>query len=75
MSVILTVLAALVASGACAYHRTSLRVWAIATAVTTILAGLLLHAAWTLVILLIIEAAVAVPLLIGGATTSPAEPP
>ena len=66
MSVILTVLAALVASGACAYHRTSLRVWAIATAVTTILAGLLLHAAWTLVILLIIEAAVAVPLLLVG---------
>ena len=66
MSVILTVLAALVASGACAYHRTSLRTWAIVTAVTTLLAGLLLHTPWTLVILLVIEAAVAVPLLLVG---------
>ncbi len=66
MSVILTVLAALVASGACAYHRTSLRTWAIVTALTTLLAGLLLHTPWTLVILLVIEAAVAVPLLLVG---------
>ena len=66
MSVILTVLAALVASGACAYHRTSLRTWAIVTALTTLLAGLLLHTPWTLVILLVIEAAVAVPLLLAG---------
>ena len=66
MSVILTVLAALVASGACAYHRTSLRTWAIVTALTTLLAGLLLHTPWTLVILLVIEAAIAVPLLLAG---------
>ena len=64
MSVILTILAALIASGACAYHRTSLRTWAIATVVTTVLVGLLLHAPWTMVILLIIEAAIAIPLLL-----------
>ena len=64
MSVILTVLAALIASGACAYHRSSLRTWAIVTVVTTVLAGLLLHAPWTMVILLIIEGAIAIPLLL-----------
>ncbi|MEO5812473.1 MAG: acyl-CoA dehydrogenase [Rhodanobacter sp.] len=66
MSVILTVLAALVASGVCAYQRTSLRTWAIATGVTTLLAGLLFGAPWTMVILLIIEAVIAVPLLLVG---------
>ena len=40
MSVILTVLAALIASGACAYHRSSLRTWAIVTIVTTVVACL-----------------------------------
>ncbi len=66
MSVILTVLAALIASGACAYHRTSLRTWAIAAGVTTLLAGWLFGAPWTTVILLIIEAVIAVPLLLVG---------
>ncbi|TAL85034.1 MAG: acyl-CoA dehydrogenase [Rhodanobacter sp.] len=66
MSVLLTVLAALIASGACAYHRTSLRVWAIATVITTVLAGLLLQAPWTMLILLIVELAIAVPLLMVG---------
>ncbi|GLQ88121.1 acyl-CoA dehydrogenase [Dyella flagellata] len=63
MSVILTVLAALVATGACAYHRSSLRTWAIATIAATFVVGLLAHALITMVILLIIELAIAVPLL------------
>jgi len=64
MSVLLTLLAALVATGACAYHRSGLRTWAIATLVTTLVVGLLAHALWTMVILLIIEAVIAVPLLL-----------
>ncbi|HTM29122.1 MAG TPA: acyl-CoA dehydrogenase family protein, partial [Rhodanobacter sp.] len=64
MSVLLTLLAALIASGACAYHRTSLRTWAIATIVTTLVVGLVLHAPWTTAILLIIELAIALPLLL-----------
>ncbi|MFC5743928.1 acyl-CoA dehydrogenase [Dyella tabacisoli] len=63
MSVILTLLAALIATGACAYHRSNLRTWAIVTAATTLIVGLLAHAPWTMVILLIIEAAIALPLL------------
>ncbi len=63
MSVILTLLAALIATGACAYHRTGLRTWALATGITTVVVGLLVHAPWTMLILLIIEAAIAVPLL------------
>ncbi len=64
MSVILTLLAALIATGACAYHRTSLRTWAIATIVTTLVVGLLLHAPVTMIILLIIELVIAIPLLL-----------
>jgi acyl-CoA dehydrogenase len=63
MSVLLTVLAALIATGACAYHRSSLRTWAIATTVTTLIVGLLVHAPATTVILLVIELAIALPLL------------
>jgi len=63
MSVILTLLAALIATGACAYHRSSLRTWAIVTMVTTLIVGLAVGAPWTTLILLIIEAAIAVPLL------------
>jgi len=63
MSVLLTVLAALIATGACAYHRSSLRTWAIATIVTTLVVGLLVHAPITMVVLLIIELAIALPLL------------
>jgi len=63
MSVILTLLAALIATGACAYHRSSLRTWAIVTMVTTLVVGLVAGAPWTTVILLIIEAAIALPLL------------
>ncbi|WP_017461443.1 acyl-CoA dehydrogenase [Dyella ginsengisoli] len=63
MSVLLTLLAALVATGACAYHRTSLRTWAIATGIATLAVGVLAHAPLTTVILLIIEAVIAVPLL------------
>jgi acyl-CoA dehydrogenase len=63
MSVLLTLLAALIATGACAYHRSNLRTWAIVTMVTTLIVGLVAHAPWTMVILLIIEAAIAVPLL------------
>ena len=66
MSVILTLLAALIATGACAYHRTSLRTWAIATMATTVVVGLLVHAPLTMVILLVIEAVIAVPLLMVG---------
>lgn len=66
MSVILTLLAALLATGACAYHRTSLRTWAIATIATTVVVGLLVHAPSTMVVLLVIEAAIAVPLLMVG---------
>ncbi len=64
MSVILTLLAALIATGACAYHRSSLRTWAIATIATTLVVGLVAHAPWTMIILLIIELAIAVPLLL-----------
>jgi acyl-CoA dehydrogenase len=64
MSVILTLLAALIATGACAYHRSSLRTWAIATIATTLVIGLIVHAPWTTIILLIIELAIAVPLLL-----------
>src|SRR3954463_6919786 len=63
MSAILVVLAAIIASGACAYHRTSLRTWAIATAVTTLVVGLLARAPVTTVVVLILLALVAVPLL------------
>ena len=63
MSVLLTLLAALIASGACAYHRTSLRTWAIVTVVTTLVVGLIVRAPATTVILLIIELAIALPLL------------
>src|SRR6185437_6751928 len=58
MSVILTVLAALVASGVCAYHRAGLRTWFIVVVVTTLIAGIVFGAPWTLVILLLIEAAI-----------------
>src|SRR6186997_1713846 len=64
MPVLLTLLAALIASGACAYHRTSLRTWAIATIVATLVVGLLAHAPWTMAILLIVELAIALPLLL-----------
>lgn len=63
MSVILTLLAALIATGACAYHRSSLRTWAIATVITTVVVGLVAGAPWTTFILLVIELAIAVPLL------------
>lgn len=63
MSAILVVLAALIASGACAYHRTSLRTWAIATAATTLVVGLLARAPVTTVVVLILLALVAAPLL------------
>ncbi|HXD38174.1 MAG TPA: acyl-CoA dehydrogenase, partial [Rhodanobacter sp.] len=64
MSVLLTLLAALIASGACAYHRTSLRTWAVVTIVATLVVGLLARAPATMVILLLIELAIAVPLLL-----------
>ena len=64
MSVLLTLLAALLATGACAYHRSSLRTWASVTLASTLVVGLLAHALWTMVILLIIEAAIAAPLLL-----------
>jgi acyl-CoA dehydrogenase len=64
MPVTLTLLAALIAAGTCAYHRSSLRTWAIATIVTTLVVGLIAQAPWTMVILLIIELAIAVPLLL-----------
>ncbi|MGC1550870.1 MAG: acyl-CoA dehydrogenase, partial [Rhodanobacter sp.] len=63
MSVLLTLLAALIATGACAYHRSSLRTWAIVATVTTFIVGLIVGAPWTMVILLVIELAIAVPLL------------
>ena len=63
MSVLLTVLAALIATGACAYHRSCLRTWAIATTITTLIMGWLVHAPATTVILLVIELAIALPLL------------
>ncbi|WP_114240500.1 acyl-CoA dehydrogenase [Dyella sp. C9] len=66
MSVILTLLAALIATGACAYHRSSLRTWAIATVVITVVVGLLTGASWTMFILLVIELLIAVPLLMDG---------
>lgn len=63
MSVILTLLAAIIASGACAYHRASLRTWALVTPLVTLVVGLLVHAPWTTVVLLVIELAIAIPLL------------
>ncbi|MDE2156218.1 MAG: acyl-CoA dehydrogenase [Xanthomonadaceae bacterium] len=64
MSVILTLLAALLATGACAYHRSSLRTWTIITTAATLLVGLVAHAPWTMLILLIVEALIEVPLLL-----------
>src|SRR5574337_200959 len=64
MSMILTLLAALVATGTCAYHRSSLRTWAIATIAATLVVGLIVHAPWTTAILLVIELAIALPLLL-----------
>src|SRR5690348_18443038 len=66
MAVILTLLAALIASGACAYHRSSLRTFAIVAPVATLIVGLLARAHWTTVVLLIIELGIAVPLLMDG---------
>lgn len=66
MSVILTLLAALIATGACAYHRSSLRTWAIATVIATVVVGLVAGAPWTTFILVVIELAIAVPLLMDG---------
>ena len=66
MSVLLTLLAALIATGACAYHRSSLRTWAIVTTLATLIVGVIVQAPWTTVILLIIEALIAVPLLMIG---------
>ncbi|KLD62566.1 acyl-CoA dehydrogenase [Dyella japonica] len=66
MSVILTLLAALIATGACAYHRSSLRTWAIATVIATVVVGLIAGAPWTTFILVVIELAIAVPLLMDG---------
>ncbi|MBU6246837.1 MAG: acyl-CoA dehydrogenase [Xanthomonadaceae bacterium] len=63
MSVLLTLLAALIATGACAYHRSSLRTWAIVTGIATLAVGALAGAQVTTVILLVIEAVIAVPLL------------
>ena len=63
MSAILVVLAALIASGACAYHRTSLKTWAVATAATIVVVGFLAGAPATTIVLLILLAVVAVPLL------------
>jgi acyl-CoA dehydrogenase len=63
MPVILTLLAALIATGACAYHRSSLRTWAIVTVITTVVVGALTGAPWTTLILLVIELGIAVPLL------------
>ncbi|NUR23203.1 acyl-CoA dehydrogenase [Frateuria sp.] len=64
MSVFLTLLAAFVATGACAYHRTSLRTWAIATVAATLVVGLLAGARATMIVLLAIELLIAVPLLL-----------
>jgi len=66
MSVILTLLAALIATGACAYHRTSLRAWAIASVAATVVGGVVTGAPWTTFILLVIELGIAVPLLMDG---------
>lgn len=66
MSVILTLLAALIATGACAYHRSSLRTWAIATVIATVVVGLVAGAPWTTFLLVVIELAIAVPLLMDG---------
>ncbi len=63
MAVILTLLAALIASGACAYHRSSLRTFAVAAPVATLVTGLVAGAPWTTAILLIVELGIAVPLL------------
>ncbi|MHC1481276.1 acyl-CoA dehydrogenase [Frateuria aurantia] len=63
MPALLTVLAALIASGACAYHRSSLRTWAIATLVTTLVVGWLVGAHFSLWLLLVIELLIAIPLL------------
>ena len=63
MAAILTLLAALVATGACAYHRSSLRTWAVATVVATVVVGFVSGAHWTTLLLLIVELGIAVPLL------------
>ncbi|HEY8586430.1 MAG TPA: acyl-CoA dehydrogenase [Rhodanobacter sp.] len=64
MSVFLTLLAALIAFGASAYHRTTLRTGAIVTIAITVAVGLLLQAPWTMMVLLVLEVAIALPLLL-----------
>ena len=66
MAVILTLLAALIATGACAYHRTRLRTWAVATVLATLVVGLATGAHGTMIVLIVIELAIAVPLLMDG---------
>ncbi|HET8763830.1 MAG TPA: acyl-CoA dehydrogenase, partial [Rhodanobacter sp.] len=63
MSVILTLLAALIASGACAYHRTRLRTFAVAAPIATLVVGLAAGAPGTMIVLLVIELGIALPLL------------
>jgi acyl-CoA dehydrogenase len=62
MTAILPLIAALIASGICAYLRVGLRAWTIATAAAIVLVGLLAHAPVALVVTLIVFALVAVPL-------------
>ena len=63
MPALLTVLAALVASGACAYHRSSLRTWTVALLVTTVIAGWVFGAHRSMWLLLLIELLITLPLL------------
>jgi acyl-CoA dehydrogenase len=63
MSAILPLLAAIIASGACAYHRTTLRTWVIATGISIAVVGLLARAPVTTIILLVLLALIAAPLL------------
>jgi acyl-CoA dehydrogenase len=62
MSALVPILAALIASGTCAYLRVRLRTWTVVTAVAVLVLGLLAQAPITTVIVLILFGLIAVPL-------------
>src|SRR5699024_1822861 len=63
---ILPFIAALIVSGACAWWRTGLRTWTIATAIAIVGVGLLCHVTLAWIITLVVFAIIAVPLNLDG---------
>ena len=64
MYVLLTLLAALLATVACAYHRSNLATWSMTTLLVTLIVGRWAHTPVTSVLLVAIDLIIAIPLLI-----------